>query len=190
MEEKKQESQTLLQGSSERLVAFLEENDLHKKDFAEMIGVTLSYVYSLIDPNVAFSSRTTTLERIAVVMGISPHDFPEYKIAIEPKLIDPGIDFLKLKQKEAGISNLDFIRKFPRKTRGEIVDLWREALPLPFDWHYLFSIAEVLNVSAAEIYPFWRSRIQQYLIAGGFDIISNAELLNAMFEGARSYIKV
>lgn len=190
MEEKIHESQTLLKNSSERLVEFLEENNLHKKDFAEMIGVTLSYVYSLIDPNVVFSSRTTTLERIAVVMGISPHEFPEYKIAIEPKLVDPGVEFFKQKQEAAGISNLDFIRKFPRKIRTDIVDLWRESLPLPLDWNYLYGIAEVLEVSAAEIYPFWRSRIQQYLIAGGFDIISNAGLLNAMFEGAKSYIEV
>lgn len=176
--------------SSQRLVDFLEENDLHKKDFAEMIGVTLSYVYSLIDPDVAFSTRTTTLERIAVVMGISPHDFPEYKVAVEPRLVDPGIEFLKEKQQEAGISNLDFIRKFPRQRRAEIVDLWREALPLPLDWNYLHSIAEVLHVSDDEIYHFWRSRMQQYLTAGGFDIISNAALLNAMFEGAKSFIKV
>lgn len=176
--------------SSQRLIDFLEENNLHKKDFAEMIGVTLSYVYSLIDPDVAFSTRTTTIERIAVVMGVSPHDFPEYKVAIEPKLVDPGIAFLKEKQKEAGISNLDFIRKFPRQRRVEIVDLWREALPLPLDWNYLYNIAQVLNVSADEIYHFWRSRMQQYLIAGGFDIISNAPLINAMFEGAKSYINV
>jgi len=174
--------------SSQKLVDFLEQNNLHKKDFAEMIGVTLSYVYSLIDPQITFSTRTTTLERIAVVMGISPHEFPEYKASIEPLLTDPGIEFLKQKQQEAGISNLDFIRKFPRSRRVEIVDLWREALPLPLDWNYLHSIAQVLNVSPEEIYPFWRSRMQQYLIAGGFDIISNAALLHAMFEGAKSHI--
>jgi len=172
--DKEQETRVTVGTSSERLVEFLEKNNLHKKDFAEMIGVTLSYVYSLIDLNVPFSTRTTTIERIAVVMGISPHDFPEYRVAIEPKLIDPGIEFLKDKQKEAGLSNLEFIRKFQRTRRVEIVDLWRE----------------VLNVPTNEIYPYWRSRIQQYLIAGGFDIISNAALLNAMFEGARSYIKV
>ena len=189
MADRKQETQAPA-SSSQRLVEFLEENNLHKKDFAEMIGVTLSYVYSLIDLNVAFSTRTTTLERIAVVMGISPHDFPEYRVALEPKLVDPGIEYLKEKQHAAELSNLDFIRKFPRNRRVELVDLWREALPLPLDWKYLYSIAEILEVPASEIYPFWRSRIQQYLNAGGFDIISNAGLLNSMFEGARSYINV
>ena len=43
--------------SSKRLVDFLESTDLHKKDFAEMIGVTLSYVYSLIDNTIPFSTR-------------------------------------------------------------------------------------------------------------------------------------
>ena len=79
--------------SSQRLVAFLEDANLHKKDFAEMIGVTLSYVYSLIDENIAFSTRTTTLERVAVVMETDPETFPEYKRPEEPRLVDQGIEF-------------------------------------------------------------------------------------------------
>ena len=59
---------------------FLEKNALHKKDFAEMIGVTLSYVYNLIDESIPFSTRGTTLERIATVMEIEPEVFEEYKI--------------------------------------------------------------------------------------------------------------
>lgn len=179
-----------LSNSSERLVGFLEETGLHKKDFAEMIGVTLSYVYSLIDNAIAFSTRTTTLERIAVVMGIDPEDFPEYKISEEPKIIDPGIHFLKEKQKEKELSNLDFIKKFPRSRRVEIVDLWRGAKPLPLDWNYLYSIAQVLEVSSAEIYPYWQARMQQYLMSGGIDVISNAHLVDAMFDGVKSYLRV
>ena len=56
--------------SSEKLQRFLEKNDIHKKDFAEMIGVTLSYVYNLIDNTIPFSSRSTTIERIACVMDV------------------------------------------------------------------------------------------------------------------------
>ena len=47
-----------------------------------MIGVTLSYVYNLIDENVPFSSRSTTLERIATVMDINPEEFMEYQIGL------------------------------------------------------------------------------------------------------------
>src|SRR5690349_20181842 len=90
--------------SSERLVQFLESNNLHKKDFAEMIGVTLSYVYSLIDQDVPFSTRTTTLERVAVVMGIAPEGFPEYKRPEEPRLSDPGIEFFKNRQTQLGLT--------------------------------------------------------------------------------------
>ena len=43
--------------SSEMLNNFLENTNLHKKDFAQMIGVTLSYVYNLIDETIPFSTR-------------------------------------------------------------------------------------------------------------------------------------
>ena len=43
--------------SSEKVAKFLDKNSLHKKDFAEMIGVTLSYVYNLIDNSIPFSTR-------------------------------------------------------------------------------------------------------------------------------------
>ena len=103
--------------SSQRLVAFLEKANLHKKDFAEMIGVTLSYVYSLIDETIPFSTRTTTLERVAVVMETEPESFPEYKRPEEPRLMDQGIEFLKNIQREQGLSNVQFLKRFPRSQR-------------------------------------------------------------------------
>ncbi len=184
------ESQAITSESSKRLVDFLESANLHKKDFAEMIGVTLSYVYSLIDSSIAFSTRTTTLERIAVVMGITPEEFPEYKASEEPKLIDPGVQFLKERQKELGLTNVQLIKRFPRNKRVEIVDLWRGAEPLPLDWTHLSSIADVLEVKSSEIYPYWQARMQQYLVLGGIDIISNSILINAMFDGAKSHLKI
>jgi transcriptional regulator with XRE-family HTH domain len=187
---KSQSNQTTTSESSKKLVAFLDIMDLHKKDFAEMIGVTLSYVYSLIDNTIPFSTRTTTLERIALVMGIAPEEFPEYKIAEEPKLIDAGVEFLKNKQADQGLSNLQLLKKFPRNKRVEIVDLWRGAEPLPLDWHYLSTIADALNVSSKEIYPYWQNRMQQYLIVGGIDIISNGMLINSMFDGAKRFLKI
>lgn len=181
---------TLPANSSQRLVAFLEEANLHKKDFAEMIGVTLSYVYSLIDENIAFSTRTTTLERIAVVMGIEPEEFPEYKRPEEPRLIDPGIEFLKSVQRDLNLSNVQFLKRFPRNQRLEIVDMWRGALPMPLDWAKLFSIGGVLELSKEDIYPYWQARLQQYLTTGGIDPMSNIGLLNAMFQGIKAYLRV
>ena len=90
--------------SSEMLYNFLENNNLHKKDFAQMIGVTLSYVYNLIDETIPFSTRSTTLERIATVMDISPDEFVEYKIPQDPILIDEATQFFREKQKELKIA--------------------------------------------------------------------------------------
>ncbi|MEB3288020.1 MAG: hypothetical protein VKJ04_11015 [Vampirovibrionales bacterium] len=176
--------------SSDRLVAFLDEVSLHKKDFAEMIGVTLSYVYSLIDKNVPFSSRTTTLERIAVVMGIEPESFPEYKRPEEPRLVDQGIEFLKHRQRDLGLSNVQFIKRFPRNQRLEIVDMWRGALPMPLDWAKLQAIASVLELGKEEIYVYWQNRMQQFLTTGGIDPLSNIGLLTAMFQGVKGYLKI
>ncbi len=176
--------------SSQRLVAFLEKANLHKKDFAEMIGVTLSYVYSLIDENIAFSTRTTTLERVAVVMEIEPESFPEYKRPEEPRLMDQGIEFLKSVQREQGLSNVQFLKRFPRSQRLEIVDMWRGALPMPLDWAKLYSIANVLELGKEDIYPYWQARLQQHLTAGGIDAMSNIGLLNAMFQGMKAYLRV
>ena len=85
----KHETKTLK--SSQKVADFLNRNNLHKKDFAEMIGVTLSYVYNLIDESIPFSTRSTTLERIATVMNIEPDEFEEYKIPQEPILQDDTI---------------------------------------------------------------------------------------------------
>jgi hypothetical protein len=178
------------QSSSDRLVQFLDDTNLHKKDFAEMIGVTLSYVYSLIDQNIPFSTRTTTLERVAVVMGIEPESFPEYKRPEEPRLIDAGIEFLKRRQRELSLSNVQFLKRFPRNQRLEIVDMWRGELPMPLDWAKLQSIASVLELTKDDIYPYWQARMQQFLTTGGIDPLSNIGMLNAMFQGVKAYLKL
>ncbi len=176
--------------SSQRLIQFLDQQGLHKKDFAEMIGVTLSYVYSLIDEEVPFSTRTTTLERVAMVMGISPETFPEYRMSEEPRIADNGVDFLKRHQQKLGLSNIQLIKKFPRNQRLDIVDMWRGAKAIPLDWSQLSGIASVLDIRKAEIYPYWQARLQQHLTEGGIDPLGNIGLLNALFTGAKDYIKL
>ena len=117
--------------SSQKVANFLEKNGLHKKDFAEMIGVTLSYVYNLIDETIPFSTRSTTLERIATVMDINPEEFEEYKIPQEPLLQDETIELLKSMLHEKKMSVINFLKAFPRKKRIDIVDMLRGAYPIP-----------------------------------------------------------
>lgn len=175
--------------SSQRLIDFLQKTNLHKKDFAEMIGVTLSYVYSLIDKSIPFSTRNTTLERIAVVMDVTPESFPEYTPSEEPKLIDEGIKFIKEKQKELGLTTVQILKKFPRAKRADIVDLLRGAKPLPLDWESLSYIAGVLELDNKTIYPYWQARLTQYLANGGLNPASNIGLINSMLDGAKKYLK-
>ena len=175
--------------SSEKLYNFLEQTKLHKKDFAQMIGVTLSYVYNLIDETIPFSTRSTTLERIATVMDISPEEFSEYKIPQDPILIDETTEFIKDKLKEKSISTVQFLKSFPRKQRLEIVDILRGARPLPLDWEEVSIIAQILDVSKEEIYQYWELRLKQLLKISGFNLENNYELANEIFNCARNYIQ-
>ena len=174
--------------SSEKVAKFLEKNSLHKKDFAEMIGVTLSYVYNLIDNTIPFSTRGTTLERIATVMEIEPEEFEEYKIPQEPILIDDSVEFFKDIMKEKGMSVINFLKAFPRKKRLDIVDMLRGTLPIPIDFKELTMVAQVLDLSKDDIYSMWEKRMKQVLESNGMNIYSNAALVNSMFDCAKKYI--
>ena len=180
--------QIIPEKSSEKLAKFLKKNSLHKRDFAEMIGVTLSYVYNLIDETVPFSTRGTTIERIATVMEIAPEDFGEYRIPQEPILVDESVEILKDYIKENGLSVVSFLKSFPRKKRIDIVDILRGALPVPIDYKELKLIGTTLNMPDEEIYMMWENRVKQVLESAGMNIYSNSALINSMFDCAKKYL--
>ena len=180
--------QIIPEKSSEKVAKFLEKNSLHKRDFAEMIGVTLSYVYNLIDETVPFSTRGTTLERIATVMDIEPEEFSEYRIPQEPILIDESVEMLKDYIKENKLSIVSFLKAFPRKKRIDIVDILRGALPVPIDYKELKLIGKTLNMPDEEVYGMWEQRVKQVLESAGMNIYSNSALVNSMLECARNHI--
>ena len=171
--------------SSEKLAKFLEKNELHKKDFAEMIGVTLSYVYNLIDNTIPFSTRGTTLERISTVMEIEPEEFEEYRIPQEPILIDESVDALKSALKHKKMNVVNFLKAFPRKKRIDIVDILRGALPMPLDYKELSAIGKVAGLDNNKIYSIWENRLKQVLEYNGMNIYSNSELVNSMLKCAK-----
>ena len=103
--------QIIKEKSSEKVAKFLKKNSLHKRDFAEMIGVTLSYVYNLIDEAVPFSTRGTTIERIATVMDINPEEFIEYQIPSDVVSYSENLLMLKDLIKYNGFTTLDFLKK-------------------------------------------------------------------------------
>ena len=174
--------------SSEKVSRFLEKNALHKRDFAEMIGVTLSYIYNLIDETVPFSTRGTTIERIATVMNISPDEFVEYKIPQEPILIDESVEVIKEYIKDNKLSIVSFLKSFPRRKRLEMVDFLRGALPLPIDYKELELIGKTLNIPNDELYSMWEGRMKQILESAGMNLANNSGLVNSMFDCAKKYI--
>ena len=180
--------QIIPEKSSEKVANFLKKNSLHKRDFAEMIGVTLSYVYNLIDETVPFSTRGTTLERIATVMDISPEEFGEYRIPQEPILIDEAVETVKDYIKENNLSVVSFLKAFPRKKRLDVVDMLRGALPLPVDYKELKLIGKTLNMPDDELYNIWEGRMKQVLESSGMNIYSNSGLVTSMFECAKKYL--
>ena len=182
--------QIIQEKSSQKVAEFLKKNSLHKKDFAEMIGVTLSYVYNLIDENIPFSTRSTTLERIATVMEVEPEEFEEYKIPQEPILIDDTILFIKEILKSKKMSVVNFLKAMPRKKRLDIVDILRGTLPIPIDYKNLSMIGQILELNTDEIYELWETRMKQVLEVNGMNIYANSELVNSMFDCAKKYISL
>ena len=180
--------QIVSEKSSEKVAKFLDKNGLHKKDFAEMIGVTLSYVYNLIDETVSFSTRGTTIERIATVMEVKPEEFIEYKIPQEPIIIDESIELIKDYIKENKMSVISFLKSFPRKKRLDIVDILRGAMPLPLDFKELNLIGKTLNMPIDEVYSLWEKRMKQVLESAGMNIYSNSELVDILFDCAKKQI--
>ena len=180
--------QIIPEKSSEKVAKFLKKNSLHKRDFAEMIGVTLSYVYNLIDETVPFSTRGTTIERIATVMDVNPEEFGEYRIPQEPILVDESVETLKDYIKENGLSVVSFLKSFPRKKRIDVVDILRGALPVPIDYKELKLIGTTLNMPNEEIYMMWENRLKQVLESAGMNIYANSGLVNSMFDCAKKYL--
>lgn len=170
---------------SSKLVAdFLDRTKLHKKEFAQMIGVTLSYVYNLIDENIPFSTRSITLERIATIMDINPEDFLEYQIPQDSLPFSENLILLKDLIKSNNMTTLDFLKLFERKKRLELVDILRGAKPIQIDFLELKKITQALNMNDDDFFNLWKSRMIEYLQEGGFNIEKNKKMLNAMFNCA------
>ena len=174
--------------SSKMVADFLEKNNLHKKEFAQMVGVTLSYVYNLIDENVPFTTRSITLERIATIMDINPEDFTEYQIPQDVNSYSENLLYLKELIKRNNLSTVEFLKMFERKKRLELVDILRGVKPILIDFEELKKIAIVLKMSQVELFEMWKKRMLEYLQEGGFNVDKNNGILEKMFEGARSYV--
>ncbi len=174
--------------SSKKLADFLEKTGLHKKDFAQMIGVTLSYVYNLIDNTIPFSTRGTTLERIATVMEVEPEIFEEYRMPQEPIIIDETVEKIKSKLKSKKISVVNYLKLFPRNKRLDIVDILRGALPVTIDYNELKLMGSITGLSKEEIFDIWQNRFKQIMETGGMNVYSNTELISKMLDCAKKYI--
>ena len=121
-------------------------------------------------------------------MDIELEEFVEYKIPLEPIIIDEAVEFLREHQKDKGISTVQLLKSFPRKKRVEIVDILRGARPIPLDWRELTLIAQILDIDKEEIYPFWEQRARQLLQSAGMNLQTNQGLVDSMFDCARDYV--
>lgn len=187
MQDKKNKQKTN-QKSSKKVADFLEKNNIHKKDFALMIGVTLSYVYNLIDEAIAFSTRGTTLERIATVMDIMPEEFDEYVIPSDPVPYNKNLEIIKEYMAKNKLSTVEFLKKFEKKKRLQMVDILRGFEPLYIDFAEFKKVGEILNMPQEELFELWKDVFLEYLQKGSFNIENNKELLDSMFSGAKKYI--
>lgn len=178
--------QEISKKSSTKVNEFLEENKLHKKDFAQMIGVTLSYVYNIIDDNIPFSTRSTTIERIATVMDILPEDFEEYVIEDDPIPYNKNLSEIKNYIKKNKMKVVDFLKYFERKKRLKMVDMLRGVEPLPIDYCELKNIKDILNIDDSSFYSLWKNIFTDYLEKGGFNKEKNKIMLDKMLNAIKN----
>lgn len=178
--------QEISKKSSAKVCEFLEKNKLHKKDFAQMIGVTLSYVYNIIDDNIPFSTRSTTIERIATVMDILPEDFEEYVIEDDPIPYNKNLSEIKEYIKKNKMQVVDFLKYFERKKRLKMVDMLRGVEPLPIDYCELKNIKDILNIDDNSFYALWKNIFTDYLEKGGFDKEKNKTMLDKMLNAIKN----
>ena len=78
---------------------------------------------------------------------------------------------------------------FERKKRLNLVDILRGAKPLQIDFLELKNISDALNMSNDELYELWQRRLLEFLTDGGFNVEKNKKLVEAMFNGAKEYVK-
>ena len=133
--------------SSQKLKSFIEETKIPKKELANMIGVTQSYIYNLADKRVPFTTRKDTLERLAIVMGISPIEFEEYNsYSKNPYYIDnlARSRFLEIRQKYS-ISNLELLKKVPIELQLKVVDILRGSINIPPDITFIEMLLKLLD---------------------------------------------
>ncbi len=173
--------------SSKKVSDFLIKNKLHKKDFAQMIGVTLSYVYNIIDETIPFSTRSTTIERIATVMDILPEEFEEYTIEEDPIPYNKSLGAIKEYIKKNKMSVVDFLKLFERRKRLRIVDILRGKEALPIDYTELKAIKDILNISDEDFFELWKNIFTDYLERGNFAKEKNPKLLEEILNGAKKY---
>lgn len=174
--------------SSKKVSDFLEKNNLHKKDFAQMIGVTLSYVYNIIDESIPFSTRSVTIERIAAVMDILPEDFEEYVIEEDPVPFNRSLNWIKEEIRRKRLTAVDFLKSFERKKRLKMVDMLRGAEPIPIDPEELKTIKYILKIKDAEFFNLWKNVFEEYLAKGGIDTEKNKNLVEDMANSAKKYL--
>lgn len=174
--------------SSKKVSEFLETNKIHKKDFAQMIGVTLSYVYNIIDENIPFSTRSTTIERIATVMDILPEEFEEYVIEEDPIPYNKDLEIIKNYIKENHMTIVDFLKLFERKKRLKMVDILRGKEPLPIDFEELKAMGEILKINKEEFCILWENIFIDCLEKNGFDKKRNEAFLNELLQCSKKII--
>lgn len=120
-------------------------------------------------------------------MDIAPEEFDEYVISSDPVPYDKNLESIKDYMKKNKLSTVEFLKKFERKKRLQIVDILRGAKPLFIDFSEFKKIGEILNIKDEELFNLWKNVFVEHLEDNGFDEAVNRELLDAMFNGAKKY---
>jgi hypothetical protein len=102
-------------------------------------------------------------------------------------LIDDTVLKIKNALKSKKEKVVDFLKKFPRGKRVDIVDVLRGAIPVPLDYNELQEICSNVNMTDEQTFDIWENRFKQTLEMNGLNLYSNSGLVNSMIECAKNY---
>lgn len=135
--------------SVEIILKRLEELGLRKVEFARRLGVSPEYIYRILNGKVAFPGIRETLEKMAEILDLDPHLFPEYVRFQEG--LSPSARLVWDRMRELRLTREDLYKKIEgRISRPYFYGILRGDHPFPTNRAFIQLFSTALGMQPAD----------------------------------------